>query len=319
MPERSARLIGAVWLLLVLTGCEAAPSPVPSRPHERPSQLAGLPDATGLPGIIAYNDVNGDIWVVNPDGSGRRRLTDSGDGLDYSMSWAPDGDHLVFRTTRGQRPPEVDSSIFVIDVDGSNERQLTSSGSGGIFPAWSPDGGTIAYTGEPDIMLVDLQGGPVRSLGVSGECSTWSPDGSRIMFCSNAMNRGLGVDNWDVFVMDADGTNVRQLTDDAARSYPSAWSPDGERIAFWSDRDGDGDVYIMNADGSDERQITDDPESQAVNAWLPDGSLVASTYEEGTVVGHNVLPDWYVMDDRGHPKARIPWLAGAMDPLAWLA
>ncbi len=82
--------------------------------------------ATGLTGRVVYSSVEGDLWVVEADGSNRRQLTDSGQGIDYSPTWSPDGKRIAFRTTRGESPAGVDpSNIFVINVDRSGERQLT--------------------------------------------------------------------------------------------------------------------------------------------------------------------------------------------------
>ena len=168
---------------------------------ELPHALVDLPVARDLPGRIAYNTIEGDLWMVNGDGSGRRRLTDSGEGIDYSPTWAPTGSQIAFRTTRG----DAADSIFIIDSDGENERQLSPPGVDAIFPAWSPDGRLIAYTAA-ELTVVKPDGRGERSLGIDGECSSWSPDGTTIAFCSNAINRE-GVDNWDVFVSAATGAD----------------------------------------------------------------------------------------------------------------
>jgi Tol biopolymer transport system component len=283
-----------------------------------PTRQREIAPATGLTGRIVYASVQGDLWVVEADGSHRRRLTDSGEGVDSSPTWSPNGRRVAFRTSRGQSPPGVDpSNIFVINADGSGERQLTparGAAAGGLFPAWSPDGSRIAYSNGSGINLVRPDGSGRRQLGVAGECSVWSPDGSELMFCSNGVNRGEGVDNWDVFVMDADGANVRRLTSNVAQDYPGAWSPDGTQIVFFSRRDGDGDVYVMDADGSNVRRVTNEPGAQAADAWLPDGRLVIGSAQEG-VEGP---PDWFVMGPDGSGRASLPQLKPAMEPIAWL-
>ena len=271
-----------------------------------PPALAGLPVGRDLPGRIAYNTVEGDLWIVNGDGSGRRQLTDSGEGIDYSPTWAPAGSQIAFRTTRG----DAADSIFIIDSDGENERQLSPSGVDASFPAWSPDGRLIAYSAA-ELTVVQPDGRGERSLGTDGECSNWSPDGTTIAYCSNAINRGEGVDNWDVFVIGRDGSGRRRLTTSTSRDYPGPWSPDGALISFWSDRSGVGNAYVLGLDGAHE-QLTNAPVSQAVNAWLPDGRLVVSWS-----VADAELPLWSLMDDRGRPLAILPSLYGAMDPIAW--
>ncbi len=75
--------------------------------------------------------------------------------------------------------------------------------------------------------------------------------------------------NEDIYVMDADGGNVQQLTDDPAGDWSPAWSPDGTRIAFSRYRDGNEDIYVMDADGGNVRQLTDDPAGDWSPAWSP--------------------------------------------------
>jgi TolB protein len=77
----------------------------------------------------------------------------------------------------------------------------------------------------------------------------WSPDGKQIAFNSDRD----GDD--EVFVMDADGTNVRQLTANDDWDSDPAWSPDGKQIAFESDRYGDSEIFVMDADGTNVRQL----------------------------------------------------------------
>jgi Tol biopolymer transport system component len=283
-----------------------------------PTRQREVAPATGLTGRVVYSSVQGDLWVMQADGSHRRQLTHSGAGIDSSPTRSPDGKRIAFRTTQGQSPPGMDpSNIFIINADGSGERQLTprrGAVAGGLFPAWSPDGSWIAYSNGSGINLIRPDGSGRRQLGVPGECSVWSPDGSELMFCSNGVNRGEGVDNWDVFVMDADGTHVRRLTRNLAQDYPGAWSPDGTQLAFFSRRDGDGDVYVMDADGSNVRRVTNQAGAQAVDAWLPDGRLVIGSAQEG-VEGP---PDWFVMGLDRSGRASLPQLKTAMEPIAWL-
>ncbi len=99
----------------------------------------------------------------------------------------------------------------------------------------------------------------------------WSPDGRQIVFVSE-----VGGQPADLYVMDATGLNVRQLTHTTAVEGAPAWSPDGRQIAFESPTpEGNIDIYVMNADGSDVRRLTDEPKRDMAPAWSPDSRKIA--------------------------------------------
>ena len=242
---------------LVLAAACSADASQPARP-------SAIPPAplSSLHGRVAYSSRGGDIWVMNADGSKRRRITRSRRGVDFDPDFSPDGRRIVFRTSRGRYAPDMHGigleGIFVVTVRTRRERQIQPR-TGGLFPAWSPDGKKIAFSGLPrrggaldTIHLMNSDGSSPVDLGAPGECATWSPDSSKIMYCSHH-----GDGNWAVWVMNADGSNRHQLTHPkliepagAHGDYPGAWSPDGNRIVYSSDVNGDRELFLMNADGS---------------------------------------------------------------------
>ena len=105
-----------------------------------------------------------------------------------------------------------------------------------------------------------IQGRPVAT--------TTGPDGA-ILFTSDQDG------DFEIFVVNADGTNLRQLTNDPHYDDKPSWSPDGTRIAFQSDRDGDFEVFVMNADGTNVRQLTNNTHHDRLPSWSPDGTQIA--------------------------------------------
>jgi Tol biopolymer transport system component len=309
---------GAAALVLA-TACSADATQPPTQ-----SAIPPAPPSS-LHGRIAYSTRSGDIWVMNADGSDRRRITRSGRGIDFDPDLSPDGRRIVFRTSRGRYAPDTQGmgleGIFVVNVRTRRERQIQPR-TGGLFPDWSPDGKKIAFSGLPrgggpldTIHLMNPDGSGLLDLGAPGECATWSPDSSKLIYCSHP-----GDGNWAVWVMNADGSNRRQLTHPkltepagAHGDYPGAWSPDGAQIVYSSEIGGDRELFLMNADGSDQHRLTHFRGGDGAEAWLPDRRIVFSHFR-----GDEPLPHWYLIRPDGSGLRSLPKLYGAGDPLDWL-
>jgi Tol biopolymer transport system component len=117
------------------------------------------------------------------------------------------------------------------------------------------------------LRIVDLDGSdPVDLTDGDDFDPSWSPDGSSVVF-----TRTVG-GNADVYVIDADGSNLRRLTNDPAADRSPAWSPDGSKIAFQSGRDGNEEVYVINVDGTGLVNVTRHPGWDGSPAWRPQGA-----------------------------------------------
>ena len=166
---------------------------------------------------------NAEIYVARADGSQPRRLTFD-PGIDTAPSWSPSGDRLVFTSDRSGTP-----QLYIMDADGSNLVRLTFSGKWNDSPDWSPNGRWIAHVcsieGKFDLALVGADGLSGGRLTEGGGCEDprWAPDSRHLVF---ARQQG-GLRN--LWILDVDSGELRQLTGSRAQTYNPAWSPPAEQ------------------------------------------------------------------------------------------
>jgi Tol biopolymer transport system component len=173
------------------------------------------------------------VAIVSPDGSGLRRITPPDEGNYHFPDWSPDGTRLVLRvaTPKGK-------GLAILDVDSGLLTSLTSDAVDNL-PKWSPKGDAITFTtnrdGDWEIYAICPDGtGLTRLTNSPGNDAhaAWSPDGRWLAFSSArggfrdemARGGGGGQGATDIFVMRPDGTDVRQLTDDAAEEGTTAFA-----------------------------------------------------------------------------------------------
>ena len=129
-------------------------------------------------------------------------------------------------------------------------------------------------TGHWDVLSVNPDGSDPRNLTnqpLADLDPVYTPNGREILFIS-----GRDQDESEVFIMNHDGTNVRQIIDNGPiDDRPFAFSPDGSRAVFQSNRDGNAEIYRMNADGSNQVRLTNNPANDASPDWSPDGTRIA--------------------------------------------
>jgi dipeptidyl aminopeptidase/acylaminoacyl peptidase len=227
-----------------------------------------------------WDDFNGEIYVMNADGSRKRNLTRRAND-DYP-TWSPDGRRIAFlRVTGSYRHHGY--HLYAVNADGSGLRNLGRIAATAYFQGqlvWSPDGRTI-YSGR---YLISTDGSGARKLPYIPWTAVWSPDGRQIAFVGNRPRGGPCPckDNSDIYVMNADGSGTRRLTHNVGYDGQPAWSPDGQKIAFQSNRgfrkgvsQGVGEIYVMNADGSGKRNLTRNPAQDGSPSWSPDGRRIA--------------------------------------------
>jgi WD40 repeat protein len=192
-------------------------------------------------------DRNGDIVVMNADGTGQVNLTPGGVGQDSGASWSADGSQIVFSSSRSA----AGVKIYKMDADdGSNVTQVTTDGfTFDGAPDWSPYGERIAFVRSGRIWTVRSDGSdltPVTPAGLNASSPDWAPNGGRIAYTVN-LNDGPP---WsEIHTIEPDGTGDVDLGNAAfgtSGAGDPAWSPNGAEIAV----NRGGQIWRMNADGS---------------------------------------------------------------------
>ena len=206
-----------------------------------------------------------DIWISDIDGNNNIALTNN-QKRNFGQRFSPDGTAVVFVSDRNSK-----CEIYLMNIDGDNQRNLTNNPYHDYLPQFSPDGSKIIFTtdrdGNYEIYIMDLDGtnqinltnnafndgvyGPItaNAHGLNG-ISQFSPDGNRIIFTSNRDN------NYELYIMNSDGSNPFNLTNNQAIDFMPRFSPDGSHIFFLSDRDGSINIYYMTSNGDNVINLT---------------------------------------------------------------
>ncbi len=170
--------------------------------------------------------------------------------------------------------------IYVMAADGDNQRRFTNHPDKDWTPSWSPDGKRIAFASNRDGQFID--GAP-------------------------------NISAYEIYVMDADGGNLQNLTNNPNSDTSPSWSPDGKHIAFasWDGQFIDFvvnfEIYVMDADGNNPQNLTNNPNDDRSPSWSPDGERIVFVSERP---GHfrsefGITSEIYVMDADGGNQGRL--------------
>lgn len=264
---KNAFLLTATLILSLLTICAVQAAPA----------LA----SNGKIAFTSDRDGNSEIYLMNADGTGQLRLTNSPQSEDYP-TWSPDGRRIAFLRQSGGV-----FSINLMNADGTNQTELTRIIPNNIQPypyerfgmSWSPDGAKIAFQDSTDIFAINIDGSNRVNL-TGGQFvnyePTWSPDGARIAFARSIYSHGFYP---EVYAMNANGSDIRRITtsEEYCESRSPDWSPDGGRLALSDCTDINPlSISLVNPDGTNLQRIRNDAGGldNIMPKWSPDGTKI---------------------------------------------
>jgi Tol biopolymer transport system component len=254
------------------------------------------------------------LYTINADGSDMRQITNLRltENTIWTPDYSPDGRQIVF-----SHDMTGALELYTINADGSGLTQITHDGNGHLFARWSPDGQRfVLMSGSPEkattvITTMRTDGSDEVSLTddipFESYQPEYTPDGKQIVFASQA--GGLVSAVW---IMNADGSGKKRLTDAPVEAGGPDMSPDGKRVTFYSQQNTPkpAAVWVMNVDGSSQQRLT--PLGLYPN-FSPDGTKLVFT--KGTLAGGGPVNLYTMNSDGSHVKKIAPDLiiGGCLD------
>jgi Tol biopolymer transport system component len=248
-------------------------------------------------GTENFGNGSTDVHVMNQDGTSEVNLTpNTPASLERQAVWSPDGEKIALMSWTPTAWPNDETQISVMNADGTDRHAISDPVKSVGLGSWSPDGRELVYSalvntppdpcgsGHFQVFKANADGSGEVQLTFDPDAhdtyAAWSPSGEQILFTRNdgirfdpEENECSGGSPGDLFVMNADGTGVTNLTSSAGLEAEPEWSPDGQRIAFtrMSPLGSPFEVWLMDTDGTAQVKRADG----SAPAWSPDGTKIA--------------------------------------------
>lgn len=216
------------------------------------------PDASKIV-FCSDRDGHDQIYIMNADGSDQERLTFTSEAYaeDQYPEWSPDGTKIIFTSFRDNKSWD----IYTINIDGTGLTRITDTVENENKPEFFPDGNKILFTvvlGDYGTYEMNLNGSNRKRINEAGFSGNLSPDGTRVTY------EGFS----GLYIMDSDGTNIIELTNDKFARWPT-FSPDGKKIVYTNKVETEVHLFIINSDGTGNTQLTFGPQKDFSGDWSP--------------------------------------------------
>ncbi|MEW6619142.1 MAG: hypothetical protein AB1422_07335 [bacterium] len=248
--------------------------------------------------------------MMNENGKNQRIIIkEFGKGISLSSPvWSPDGKKILFLKVNNLQKKW---SLWIMDAKGREQIEVAKENFIISSPTWLPTGNELSvsskYNGYWQIWIMNinekkwkrLTDTPINKIGMQ-----YSLDGKKICFISQEDGKGdilekigmpLKYRKFDIYVIDADGKNLKKLTSNPSNDEEPCWSPDGEKIVYSSFCDGNYEIFVIDKDGNNLKRLTYNSVNDFVPTWSPDGKKIA-------FVSDGML---YLMDPDGKNQVKL--------------
>ena len=256
------------------------------------TNITGPTSAAG--GVVFFasdrRDHNFEIYRIAGNGADVRRLTTDLDHADLAPVPSPDGSKIAWEREVAAGTGVSEVELWVMNADGTDPRRVVQNGSENRSPSWGAGNASLYYssfvTGNWEIFRVDLATGATVNMTndpYADQHPRVSPDGNRVVFHTN---RDV---QFEIYVMNADGSDAHDISNDPADDRYPSWSPDGSQVV-WSRYIDSFDLYTMHDDGSSQHVVATTPYQELEASFSPDGASLVYQTNRYPPAGLEVIP-----------------------------